>query len=127
MRKYAFLGLLLAVAAFTLLSLPVVTASTVPDRILQTRIVTADETVASAGKYLIYSFKVYAASSTNAQAGLYDIDSFPSAVDANLKVENGEPTQYEVSDSDAIGQYPIECSTGISVIVDNGYAIIQYE
>lgn len=124
MRKVFIVLLLIAVVALT--ASPVGIASTIPDKILKTRLVTADEVLTTGGGWLVYSFRVYAAAA-NAYAALYNCDTLAAASDDNVKAENGEPDQYELSNTDAIGDWPIEFDEGLTVAVGNGYAIIQYE
>jgi len=118
-------SILLLIAVIALVASPAF-ASTVPDKILKTRVVLADEVLTTGGGWLVYSVGIYAATGTNAQVGLYNCDTILGMTNTTIKAENGEPTRYTLSSDNAL-KYPIEFTEGLTVNVHHGYAIIQYE
>jgi len=124
MRKIALCSLAIALIALTT---SLACASTVPDKILKTKMVTANEVITTGGGYLVYSFKVYAATAANAAASLADANTFGTASTAVTKVENGEADQYNLSPGGDF-EWPVEFETGLVCVLGPGaYAIIQYE
>lgn len=116
---------LILIVAFALLASPAF-ASDIPDT-LKSKVVTSDEVLTTGGGWLVYSFRVYAAAASS-EAALYNCDTVGACASTNIKSENGEATQYDISDEDAIGgDKPIEFSEGLTCLVNNGYAIILYE